>query len=273
MPIEQINNSSGAVLYLHHDQQGSTRLLTGSTGKTEATFTYGAYGELTGSTWTATTPLGYDGQYTNSDTGLIYMRTRSYDPATAQFLSVDPLDAITGERYSYAGDNPLNNGDPTGLDFLEEFAEGVAGWGDTLTFGATKWAREQIGDENVDTCSAGYQAGGFAGLATAALMPGEGEAEFGAEAADEGAGIEDVLGYVDSHGGEPPPGYVGGRTFENAEGGLPASDSDGNPITYREYDVHPGEPGPNRGVERIVVGSDGSAYFTNDHYTTFTRIR
>lgn len=69
MPVEQINTSTGAVLYLHHDQQGSTRLVTGSTGKTEATFTYGAYGELTGSMGTATTPLGYDAQYTNSDTG------------------------------------------------------------------------------------------------------------------------------------------------------------------------------------------------------------
>src|SRR5271154_4464989 len=106
MTIEQINTSSGAVLYLHHDQQGSTRLLTGSTGKTEATFTYGAYGELTGHTGTATTPLGYDGQYTSSDTGLIYMRARVYDPATAQFLTVDPLKALSGEPYSYTGDNP-----------------------------------------------------------------------------------------------------------------------------------------------------------------------
>lgn len=48
--IEQINTSTGTVQYLHHDQAGSTRLLTGSTGKTEATFTYRPYGELTGST-------------------------------------------------------------------------------------------------------------------------------------------------------------------------------------------------------------------------------
>jgi hypothetical protein len=33
MTVEQINNTTGTVLYLHHDQQGSTRLLTGSTGK------------------------------------------------------------------------------------------------------------------------------------------------------------------------------------------------------------------------------------------------
>jgi hypothetical protein len=64
LPVEQINNSTSTVLYLHHDQQGSTRLLTGSTGKPEATFTYDAYGNFTGHTGTATTPLGYDGQYT-----------------------------------------------------------------------------------------------------------------------------------------------------------------------------------------------------------------
>jgi len=181
LPIEQINNTTGTPLYLHHDQQGSTRLLTGSTGKTEATLTYGPYGALTGSTGSATSPLGYDGQYTSADTGLIYLRARTYDPATAQFLSSDPLEAITGEPYAYAGDNPVNHGDPTGLDFLEEVGEGVAGWGDTITFGATNWVREELGINNIDACSGAYQAGGYAGLATGVLIPGEGEAEIGAE--------------------------------------------------------------------------------------------
>jgi hypothetical protein len=36
MSVEQINKAAGAVLYLHHDQQGSTRLLTSSTGTKEA---------------------------------------------------------------------------------------------------------------------------------------------------------------------------------------------------------------------------------------------
>ncbi len=35
-PVEQINNSTGTVKYLHHDQPGSTRLLTVSTGKLKA---------------------------------------------------------------------------------------------------------------------------------------------------------------------------------------------------------------------------------------------
>ncbi len=136
MSIEQINNSTSTVLYLHHDQAGSTRLLTGSTGKTEGSYTYGPYGETTGHTGTATTPLGYDAQYTSTDTGLQYLRNRVYDPATAQFLTIDPLDEgsstlahATGEQYVaaalrsasgsgpyvYANDNPLKNYDPTGL--------------------------------------------------------------------------------------------------------------------------------------------------------------
>ncbi|HEV3033931.1 MAG TPA: RHS repeat-associated core domain-containing protein [Solirubrobacteraceae bacterium] len=112
--IAQINNSTGTVEYLHHDQAGSTRLLTGSTGTVTGKCTYNAYGTPT-CEGTATTPLGYDGQYTSSDTGLVYMRARTYDPATAQFLSVDPFVALTGEPYSYVGDDPVNNVDPLGL--------------------------------------------------------------------------------------------------------------------------------------------------------------
>ncbi len=114
MPVEQINTSTGTVSYLHHDQQGSTRLLTGSTGTVTGKCAYSAYGTPT-CEGTATTPLGYDGEYTSSDTGLVYLRHRVYDPATAQFLTVDPLEMYTGEPYGYAGDNPLNYGDPRGL--------------------------------------------------------------------------------------------------------------------------------------------------------------
>ncbi|MBA3808277.1 MAG: RHS repeat protein, partial [Solirubrobacterales bacterium] len=43
LPVEQIN-SGGTVSYLHHDQQGSTRLLTGSTGTVTGSTTFDAYG-------------------------------------------------------------------------------------------------------------------------------------------------------------------------------------------------------------------------------------
>ena len=123
LPVEQIT-SGGTVTYLHHDQQGSTRLLTGSTGTVTGKCSYGAYGTPT-CEGTTTTPLGYDAQYTNTDTGLIYLRARTYDPATAQFLSVDPLVKLTGAPYSYAGDNPLNEGDPTGLLGWSEIGQAI----------------------------------------------------------------------------------------------------------------------------------------------------
>jgi RHS repeat-associated protein len=213
MSFEQINNTTEKVQYLHHDQAGSTRLITGSTGTVEGSYTYGPYGETTGHTGTATTPLGYDAQYTSTDTGLIYMRARVYDPSTGQFLTRDPLAAISGEPYSYAGDNPVNESDPTGLIFgipgtpsWEEVGEGIAGWGDTITFGATKWVREQIGDENVNTCSGAYQAGGYGGLVTAVLIPGDGEAEIGAEGAriDESA-AEHIFRDAEGHLAEDTP--------------------------------------------------------------------
>lgn len=122
IPIEEIL-SKGTVLYLHHDQQGSTRMLTSATGTTEATITYDAYGNTTGTTGTATSPLGYDGQYTDADTGLIYMRARAYDPTTAQFLRVDPLVGLTRAPYDYAEDNPLNEGDPSGLCGVSSLAD------------------------------------------------------------------------------------------------------------------------------------------------------
>lgn len=90
-------------------------MITGSAGTVEGSYTYTAYGAVEGHTGTATAALGYDAQYTNADTGLIYLRARSYDPATGQFLSVDLDVEKTEMAYEYAADDPVNVGDPTGL--------------------------------------------------------------------------------------------------------------------------------------------------------------
>lgn len=83
-----------------------------------------------------------------------------------------------------------------------------------------------------------------------------------------------TLGRVQSKG-SPLPGYKGGSTFGDTgqAGGqvLPRSTSGGSPITYREWDVNPYVKGVDRGGERIVTGSDGSAYYTSDHYRSFTQ--
>jgi RHS repeat-associated protein len=113
LPLEQVNGTT--VTWLHHDQLGSTRLLTSSTGANVGSYTYDPYGKTATKTGTVATPLEYAGQYTDSESGFVYMRARYYDPATGQFLSRDPLEDQTQQAYSYASGNPVNVTDPTGL--------------------------------------------------------------------------------------------------------------------------------------------------------------
>ncbi|MDL9946682.1 ribonuclease domain-containing protein [Gordonia sp. ABSL11-1] len=69
------------------------------------------------------------------------------------------------------------------------------------------------------------------------------------------------------------PGTRGGTVFRNNERNLPVTGSDGRRVSYREWDVNAKEPGRSRDAERIVTGSDGTAWYTDDHYRTFVRIR
>jgi len=69
---------------------------------------------------TQPTPFQYTGEPRDSETGLVYLRARSYDPAVGRFMQADPLRksaaGIGGwNRYSYVGNNPATDTDPLGL--------------------------------------------------------------------------------------------------------------------------------------------------------------
>jgi RHS repeat-associated protein len=112
LPLEQVTAS--ATLYYYHDQLGTTRALATGAGSVTATYTYDTYGRLTGSSGGVTNPFGYAGQYTDNETGFVYLRARYYDPSTSQFISRDPVVAITRLPYQYALDNPNSYSDPSG---------------------------------------------------------------------------------------------------------------------------------------------------------------
>ena len=61
------------------------------------------------------------------------------------------------------------------------------------------------------------------------------------------------------------PGTNAGRKWGNRDSQLPTVDVNGNPITYREFDVN-NYNGIRRDGERFVVGSDGSVWYTDSHY-------
>lgn len=68
--------------------------------------------------------------------------------------------------------------------------------------------------------------------------------------------------------GGPFPYAKDGTEFRNREGRLPPKP----PGYYREYTV-PTPGARDRGARRIVMGAQGEAYYTGDHYRSFMRIR
>jgi RHS repeat-associated protein len=118
LPLEQV--TGGAVYYYQHDQLGSTRALTDSTGAVAASYNYDAYGNIASQTGSVNNPFLFTGQYRDSETGMYHLRARYYDPATGQFISRDPKLNSTWAPYGYVADNPLNMTDASGLDPISD---------------------------------------------------------------------------------------------------------------------------------------------------------
>ncbi|MET7338223.1 polymorphic toxin-type HINT domain-containing protein [Nonomuraea sp. NPDC005650] len=79
---------------------------------------YDPFGTVTAQTGTKTN-LGYQGEYTDPDTGKVNMHARWYQPGTATFTSRDtatlnPSPSVQANRYTYANASPLTGTDPTG---------------------------------------------------------------------------------------------------------------------------------------------------------------
>ncbi|MDX3239336.1 ribonuclease domain-containing protein [Streptomyces sp. ME03-5709C] len=76
----------------------------------------------------------------------------------------------------------------------------------------------------------------------------------------------DTLRLIDAGG--PFPYAKDGTVFGNIEGLLPAHPRG----YYHEYTV-PTPGAADRGARRIVTGSSGEAYYTDDHYRSFKAVR
>jgi len=60
--------------------------------------------------------VGFAGARRESNSGLVYLRNRWYDPNVGRFLSRDPIGFEGGWNvYGYAGNNPVSRRDPRGL--------------------------------------------------------------------------------------------------------------------------------------------------------------
>ncbi|MFI9561460.1 polymorphic toxin-type HINT domain-containing protein [Nonomuraea endophytica] len=110
---EGTDPAAGTLSDLHGDLVAT---FTGSTLTTTAAYDpFGTVTERTG----AKTNLGYQGEYTDPDTGKTNMHARWYQPGTGAFTSRDtatlnPNPSVQANRYTYANASPLTGIDPTG---------------------------------------------------------------------------------------------------------------------------------------------------------------
>lgn len=74
---------------------------------------YDPYGRTTYVSGAVANPWGYASGYSDP-TGLIKFGTRYYDPDLGRWTQVDPL-GPGSSPYGYAGNDPIDNVDPTGL--------------------------------------------------------------------------------------------------------------------------------------------------------------
>ena len=122
---------SGTTSYYHADGLGSITSLSDSTGASAATYTFDSFGNLTAFTGGLTNPFMYAARELDAETGLYYYRARYFDSNAGRFISEDPIgfDADGSSFYTYSGNSPLSNFDPTGLARCIYVINGVDGGG------------------------------------------------------------------------------------------------------------------------------------------------
>jgi RHS repeat-associated protein len=113
-------DQSGTTYWYLSDTLGSVRLLTDSVGASPATYAYSAFGSTRKSTGSLTNEVRFTGERTDTESGLEFLRARTYDPSVGTFLQRDtwgiaatnPQDSRGGSTRSVARTIPPQPGRP-----------------------------------------------------------------------------------------------------------------------------------------------------------------
>lgn len=120
--IEIVKNDDG--LYYLYNGQGDVSILIDGSGTTIADYEFDAYGNQSQEN-EVYNPFGYRGEYTDTESGLIYLRARMYDAETGRFINEDPI-KVGLNWYIYCNGNPILFIDMFGLAPTPEEAAYIA---------------------------------------------------------------------------------------------------------------------------------------------------
>jgi RHS repeat-associated protein len=126
---------AGVIYRLVLDQLGSVRLVVNSAdGTIIQRLDYDEFGRVTQNTNPGFQPFGFAGGLYDSDTELVRFGARDYDAGPGRWLARDPIGFRGGDPdlFSYAGNDPVSNRDPTGL-FLGGRLDLGERWGEEAT--------------------------------------------------------------------------------------------------------------------------------------------
>ena len=164
-------------LYAVTDPLGTVHALIATDGIVSVSYTYDSWGNLLSVSGdpavAAANRFTWQGREYSYATGLYSFRARWYDPAAGRWLSKDPIGLEGGlNLYEAFGNNPVNYIDPCGediadydLDWVYDLSDFLAGFGDTISIGATSLFRDLTYDDDlINPCSGWYKGGEWTGV-------------------------------------------------------------------------------------------------------------
>ena len=128
LTFRRIGDDSSQDRYVLRDANNNVIALTDAQQQSQTVYSYEPYGATMQTGLADPNTQQYTGRE-NDGTGLYYYRSRYYNPATARFISEDPIGWASGQTnaYAYVNGNPVQFTDPFGESKLMPITGGPRG--------------------------------------------------------------------------------------------------------------------------------------------------
>lgn len=138
------SETGGVKSYYNYNAHGDVVQVLSSSYAVIKEYAYDAFGVEQNIDENDTNPFRYCAEYFDTDTGLIHLRARFYDPGIGRFISEDPI-RDGNNWYVYCSGDPVNRIDPSGLDSIIFVSKGMEEQADvrkgyyTDLYGTASW--------------------------------------------------------------------------------------------------------------------------------------